>query len=263
MKHRIAAACITLLLIAGLFTPALAQRASGEALLRGRIVEANTRSVQISWYYQAASKNDKGVIPDEIARQIADMQGLAQRLRQQGKQDRATQLQQHIERLQLWREVQQTITDWKGVEITGLCSKPLSEVKQGMKLRMTVGVDRAARGLPTRGTLVKHAEQVEGTVANSYRRLPAVGERLFLEVVGNVAGVNPLTLDVNGEKMQIDNPERYRFVERGALTQRDLRPGCRVITNATLDREGRVRNMRSMTVYLDPGNFDDLMPEAW
>jgi hypothetical protein len=61
---------------------------------------------------------------------------------------------------------------------------------------------------------------------------------------------------VNGEKMQVDTPDRFRFVERSPLTARDLRSGNRLMTAAQIGPDGRVRGMRNLLVFLDQNDFD-------
>lgn len=259
MKNFIAV--ITCLVVLAVVLPAMAQRGErggtwDAAMLRGRIIDANNRSTQIAWYYLADSPDAKGTVPDEIARQIATLKSLADRLDKQGKGERADKLRQFIGRMQCWREVNQTITDWAGVDITGMRNQPLDQIKPGIRVRMMVTVADNAHGLPAQGTLAKNIEQVGTDTRIAYHSLPSDRKRTFFEVVGDVVSAQPLTLDINGEKMQVDTPDRFRFIARTPLTSRDLRAGQRVMTGALLGPDGRVRGMKSLLVMLDMGDFE-------
>ena len=220
MKDFIAVVCFTLLLTIGLL-PAMAQRPA-DTPLRGRIVEVNGRTVQIAWHYLAANKNEPGTVPEDIARQIATLRGLAERLQKQGKP--ADKLLQHAERLQCWREVKQPITDWAGIDLVGLRSKPLVDIRADMKVRLMVEVKNArGNGLPAQGVLVSDVEQVDGDARTGHRRLPGENNSTLFEVTGEVKGTRPLVIEVGGAKIQVETADRYKFIERQTLAARELR----------------------------------------
>lgn len=255
----IIAANVFAILILGIM-PALAQRGDTRAL-QGRVLTVNARAqtAELALYFLAPSSDAPGKVPDEMARQAASLQALADQLKKQGKNDKADQLLEHVNKLLCWRELNYTVTNWAQTPIFGVRTAALNQIAKGDNVLLTVEVEGnpPPDRVPDRATLARDVEQL-AQADDHIKRMPDPGSRrrVFFEIAGEVTGTAPLTVHSENTTVQIDGTDRYRYIQRVPLTPRDIRAGNRISALAQLAAGPQVRAVRQINVLPDTAEFD-------
>jgi hypothetical protein len=266
MKTFIAAFVFVILLGIGLL-PGLAQRgpkgdAGGARAMPGRVLAVNTRAqtAELALYFLAPGPDAPGKMPDEMARQAASLKALADQLRKQGREDKANQLMSHVKKLLCWRELNYSVTNWAQTPIFGVRNTSLDQIMKGDKVLLAVKVEGnpLPEGVPASAELNRDVEQLAPDANDAIKRMqdPGNRRRVFFEIRGEVTDTKPLTVRSGNTTVQIDTPDRYRYLQRAPLTPRDIRAGNRIQALVLLGAGPRVSAIRQINVLPDNAEFD-------
>jgi|GEM_PF-2337555 len=262
MKTFIAAIVLAILMGIGL-PPALAQRGGDDTrTLPGRVLAVNARAqtAELALYFLGPGPDAPGKVPDEMARQAANLKELADQLKKQGRDDKANQLMEHVRKLLCWRELNYTVTDWAQIPIFSARNTTLDQIKKGDRVLLAVKVEGnpPPERVPERAELNRDVEQLSPQAEESIKRMQDPGEkrRVFFEIAGEVTETKPLTVRSGKTTVRIDTADRYRYLQRVVLAPRDLRAGNRIQAVALLAAGPRVRAIRQINVLPDNAEFD-------
>jgi len=262
MKTFIAAIVLAILMLGVGLLPGLAQRGGGDTRsLPGRVLAVNRgQTAELALYFLGPGPDAPGKVPDEMARQAASLQELADQLKKQGRDDKANQLLEHVRKLLCWRELNYTITDWAQTPISGVRNTSLAQLKKGDRVLLAVKVEGnpPPDRVPARAELNRDVEQLSPGTDDAIKRMQDPGEkrRVFFEIAGEVTETQPLTVRSGKTTVQIDTADQYRYLQRILLTPRDLRAGNRIQATALLGAGPQVRAIRQINVLPDNAEFD-------
>jgi hypothetical protein len=258
---KIYALICTLLLAAAL--PALAQLAPRDQVtLFGKItaVDARKKEVAVAFSVRVSDVNAPGEMPAEMAQNAATLSDQADRLEKRGKTEEARKLRQQVEEYRHWRVLNVNVAP--ETPLIGVSRLPLANVAKGAMLRLMVSVEGTAAQLPATVTLTHDAIQLGERTQPLVRPLPRVRgvNKTFFLVVGKVGTASPLTLEVNGQNVRVENPNDFAFIRQERLTLNQLQPGRRVVARARMRTEMEVARLHRLIVLLT--NMDTpLAPE--
>ncbi len=142
---------------------------------------------------------------------------------------------------QHWREIPCTIFDDQRIPIVAVNYLPMATVSNGVRIR----IQALAEGQlpeepqpPSHVTLKSNVLQVENTVKEKFKRIPAAvnARDTMFDMVGTVTSTAPLTVQIAGQNVVIDEKptERHQFIQPQSGTIAVLSAGDNVMMRAEM-----------------------------
>ncbi len=229
--------------------------------LQGKLlgVDTSQQTITVELYAQAPNPDAPGKVPDEIAQRIAEMSARVNELgRHKGRRQLLQQLNNWIAKAQCWREIEYTIIADDHVPVVGVKRLPLAMATQNARVRCSAFVEGVLPDgqLPGIVILNSNLRQVGVHTAERLTRLPPPTRRTvrtFFELVGEVTNTSPLTVQVNGQSVVVNqNPKAaHLFVQQRPVTFVDLHPGDDIFVRAQMASWSQVTKINRLFLVYD------------
>lgn len=235
---------------ADLFTGNEPATGADEKVLTGYLQEVNLaqRQITVALRVRVTDPNAPGKVPDEFARQAALLQQRLTQAEKDGNTLYAQELRGMIRKLLCWRELVQPITTATGTRLIGTRPVPLTTIVVGMRVLVPVAVTGEMKDgqLPAQGVMVGDARILDGQERNTGFRIQGISpqsKQTFLQVVGQVASLNPLTLRVDNATIQVETKPQFSALQNGPITAKDLQPGLRLFAVVRMKSETEIERI--------------------
>ena len=227
--------------------PALAQA----KYLEGQVREVGPRQATLTVAVTAASPDAPGKVPDKFAAKAARLEDQAQQLDKKKKHDLAGKLREKVRQLRCQREVDFVVRESDPITISGVNAAALNTVKRGMTLTMEVSAPGTPQSAPSHVTLIHTARQARARAPRGLRALPngPNDPNSYYQLTGVVLSTAPVTLDVAGQQLTVDDPNALGFTRRSSLTMSTLRAGQKVLIAGYVNAAMQVAQVSKIIVF--------------
>lgn len=227
---------------------------SAQEQVQGRVKSVKDNSAILIYYLQAKDADAPGVVPEKFASKAAKLEENARQQEEKGNKELAKNLRATAAALRSYREVEAKFSEGDA-EMQGAARQLLSAAKVGNKLRMDVRVDEMENQQPVKVTLNKLAYQVGDREATIFKPRGKVNDKLYAQMVCAVVSFDPFTVGINGNNIQVSNPNHYLFWQVTSLKARELKANQPFVARVKNPDNSKGMQVKAITVFTNDADI--------
>lgn len=227
---------------------------SAQEQVQGRVKSIKDTSAILIYYLQAATPDAPGVVPEKFASKAAKLEENAREQEKNGNKELARNLRATAAALRTYREIEVKFTDGDA-DLLGAARQPLSAAKIGNKLRMDVSVDEMNGQQPVKVTLSKLAYQVGEREATVFTNRGKVNGKIYGQMICAVVALEQFTVGINGNNIQVANPNHYLFWQITLLKARELKANQPFVARVKKAANAGALQVKGITVFTNDADI--------